>query len=810
MLLTFINRKGNTMKKFTISVIIGFLILISATVSIFAAEITLVSPGSEEIEIAPGRDFYVVGKINREGKSASSYPLNVKIELLNSKGEVVRSLTSRVAPDGITSAQYFMTDYDMGSAIEDPKGVNIIQYASPDIMFDGYDRDSIRYPYSKILVKDDYFAAVIYGGNTKGFDLLYQDDSENTLTDITAGRYILVVTALNKDNEEVARYQQILNFGNSSERIIACDDNAVREYAKSNNITLNNSIVGKWTPYNYINKANGFSYIIPMRYVTNVISEYGNGSTVNILINNIHTSDTDMNLKLGSVFASKSPKNYLYYNIGDKEVSFDFNGTSLKNIGEIVNHGSQNFVKVLRSETIDGINTYADFNSRDGFVLTEGKSSSFYGVFSPIVKTSVLSGTTYKITDEAAYVKVLITDKNGKTLYEEYVNPYMLKKDSKTASRYEFTFSVTPSNSLVGKEGCMMYAILCDSEKKELLSGDAIPIIVNNEGSFIGNYDESYWGKAFCDTINALGETPSGVTLNPDEHITRGDFAAMINRIYGYSVMQKATFSDLDENSIYYADCATAQTVGYMTGDEKGRVAAEDYISREQAMIILARISKAEPTDKIITFKDNDSISFWAKDYVDVMSSNGIVTGYDGYLNPQNRITVAEAAALIIKTFKWIYSPDAENTDAITDSSDSLSDAEISDTDFIGEITFESLYEFYSKNSVALSSIASYIQRNCPNGVYINKVGNGLEIRDYALGNYVTLSDDALNLITALSGKFAEFSIRYNPASEVAVHFVLGRDENGKTQGLTFTALEQVKNKELTNIDGNWFYFIQR
>ena len=248
-----------------------------------------------------------------------------------------------------------------------------------------------------------------------------------------------------------------------------------------------------------------------------------------------------------------------------------------------------------------------------------------------------------------------------------------------------------------------------------------------------------------------------------------------------------------------------------MTGDENGNIHAEELISREQAMIILARISKAKMGEKSVEFKDTEKISFWAKDYVDIMASNGIVSGFEGYLNPTNSITVAEATALIIKTYKWMYEGEIKNSDIVdSGNKEDFSGAEFTDTEFIGNFDYDSAKAFLKANADVFTRLTNHLTNNYIEGIYISRVGNGLEIRDYLIGNFIVLPDDVLNIVTKLSAHFAEFSIRYNPNSEDAVHYVLGRGEDGKLRGLTYTTLTEVKNKTLTHIDGNWYYYVQK
>ncbi|MBQ8758384.1 MAG: hypothetical protein IJZ20_01695, partial [Clostridia bacterium] len=360
------------MKKIFVSIAVLVCTMTMLAIAASAVEINLVAPFEEEIQIAPGRDFYVVGTIDRNGMTPASLPVNVQIDLLDSKGNTVRTLKSNISPDGLTSAQFFMTDYERGTAVNDDKGASLIKFTPPDIVFDGTDRDTIRLAHNKILVRENYFAAIIFGGASKGFDLLYTSADETPLSDITAGEYALIITTTDINGEVVATCRRVLNFGTDKERIVSFDNALIKDYAKKHNITVSNSIVGNWVPCDYIGKARGFSYTIQARFAENVSKEYSASEKVNILLYNLNPKDSKTNLKLGSSYASKAEKALLYYDIGEPDVKFNFNGTELSRKGEIVKQDENRFVEILRSETTNEEDIYADFNAKDGFVLTKG------------------------------------------------------------------------------------------------------------------------------------------------------------------------------------------------------------------------------------------------------------------------------------------------------------------------------------------------------------------------------------------------------------------------------------------------------
>lgn len=804
------------MKKSIICAITAVVILLACAFSVSATEINLCAPTEEEI--VPGRDFYVVGTIDREGISAQSEPLDIKIELINAKGDVIRSIQSNVSIDGLTAADYFLTDYEYATSYNDSKETFINKFTPPDIIYDGVDRDSIRLSHNKVVVKENYFAAIIFGGASKEFDLKYEDEHENALYDISEGEYELVITALNSDGEEVCRYQQILVFSSDSDRLITSE--SLNEYASENSMVLSNSIVGYWDPAAYINEnTNSFYYINPRRLLYNLTAEFSNSENVYIHLNNLNLSDVKTNLMFGSVYNEDSVSKplYLYYDIGESKVKFTFSGAAMEKNGELIKNDYSKFIAVNRVETSDesGENSYVDFSAEDGVLITEGNSNVFYGVYSPVINSSVLSGNTYKITNNVAYIKAAVVNENNKVVFEQSETAGLIKNNSSYTSRYEFAISITPNKEMLESDKLTLTFYAVDKDGNELFSSDGINVKAIEYGSFVTGYDETYWGKGFCDGVNLFGQSPSGVSLNPDEHITRGDFASLVNRLMGYSIPGSSKFSDLDKDSIFYDDCITAYQAGYMTGDEKGEINADSLISREQAMIILARISGAQKGDNEIEFKDSSLISFWAKDYVDIMCSTGIVSGFDGYINPQNNITVAEAAALIIKTIRWMYSDEAflpvgdGNNFVASDSSADLSIINVIQSGVISTPTEENISSFFSQNQEIFKAIKDYIVKNCTDGAYVGKVGNGLELRDYKWGSVLTFSADAVKIITDMGSCFSSFSIKYNPANSENLYFNFGKNREGKQIGIVYSQTGEDSGRKLIEISADWYYFIQ-
>ena len=148
-------------------------------------------------------------------------------------------------------------------------------------------------------------------------------------------------------------------------------------------------------------------------------------------------------------------------------------------------------------------------------------------------------------------------------------------------------------------------------------------------------------------------------TFRPDQPITRAEFAAYMVRGLGLRGQQSAlSFTDMSENDGYHDAAGTAVAYGLIRGYADGRFAGSEWITREQAMVIIARAmaltdlqgiaGDATEREILLRFTDAAQVSDWARRDVASSVRAGIVTGRDhGTLAPRDALTRAEAAVLI-------------------------------------------------------------------------------------------------------------------------------------------------------------------
>lgn len=143
---------------------------------------------------------------------------------------------------------------------------------------------------------------------------------------------------------------------------------------------------------------------------------------------------------------------------------------------------------------------------------------------------------------------------------------------------------------------------------------------------------------------------PDG-TIKPDTAITRAEFVTIVNKVYKKKDQNSTCdLSDVKTNDWFYTDVASAINSGYVTGYPDGTFGPNNYISRQEVAVALAKLIELNDNkqDVVSSFNDNSSIENWAKLSVNLVVSNKIMKGYpDGSFNPQRSITRAETLTVL-------------------------------------------------------------------------------------------------------------------------------------------------------------------
>lgn len=92
-------------------------------------------------------------------------------------------------------------------------------------------------------------------------------------------------------------------------------------------------------------------------------------------------------------------------------------------------------------------------------------------------------------------------------------------------------------------------------------------------------------------------------TFKPENPIKRCEFAALMNRTFGFVEKAEVNFSDIEGTEWFVEDIAKAVAAGYMKGDAEGTFRPDDPIARQEAALVLARIYELGDQGKKTSFQ---------------------------------------------------------------------------------------------------------------------------------------------------------------------------------------------------------------
>ena len=178
----------------------------------------------------------------------------------------------------------------------------------------------------------------------------------------------------------------------------------------------------------------------------------------------------------------------------------------------------------------------------------------------------------------------------------------------------------------------------------------------------LGDYMDVFESDWYYDTITratALGLLhgkgagifdPSGIT-------TRAQTAQVIYNIAAPgSIAYSDVFPDVAEGSWYAPAVLWAQREKIVLGYDDGLFRPDRGVSREDMITLLYRYAGSPKTSgrKLAEFRDNASISDYARQAMEWAVENGLILGYaeDGTIRPQSTTTRAEFATIAVRFYE--------------------------------------------------------------------------------------------------------------------------------------------------------------
>ncbi|UII55692.1 NlpC/P60 family protein [Cytobacillus spongiae] len=144
----------------------------------------------------------------------------------------------------------------------------------------------------------------------------------------------------------------------------------------------------------------------------------------------------------------------------------------------------------------------------------------------------------------------------------------------------------------------------------------------SSKGIKVDSLDSSYWGPKYVGAKRVLPEEP-----------------------------KQGEFTDLDKSHPAYQAIYTLSTSNIIAGFEDATFKPESPVTRGQAAAIMNRVLQAKPKN-LNAFKDVPTSSRFASDIAAIKEA-GIITGFkDGTFRPDEYMTRAEMAVIVKRAFK--------------------------------------------------------------------------------------------------------------------------------------------------------------
>lgn len=164
----------------------------------------------------------------------------------------------------------------------------------------------------------------------------------------------------------------------------------------------------------------------------------------------------------------------------------------------------------------------------------------------------------------------------------------------------------------------------------------------------------SNWAKGYIEKLVSRGIVNNTEKYNPDNNLTRAEFLKIAFNAAGWKTTGGATlFKDVAANAWYAPYVSLAVSKGIISSKNMN-FRPNDTISRAEAAKIIVGIFGGNTANKKITFTDVDASSDLAK-YIEAAKDLGFFSGQiiDGKLKfrPDHSITRAEIAKVIANAF---------------------------------------------------------------------------------------------------------------------------------------------------------------
>lgn len=173
-------------------------------------------------------------------------------------------------------------------------------------------------------------------------------------------------------------------------------------------------------------------------------------------------------------------------------------------------------------------------------------------------------------------------------------------------------------------------------------------VLVANVCAESFNDTNSHWAESSITRWSDLGIIMGYEgNFRPNDSITRGEVAVILDRIMGYEVLGANVFSDLDQN--FYTDSLLKANSAEIILGSNGEIRPKDSITRQEMAVMICRAMHFDTTGYSTTnFADDSSISSWAREAVAYLTEQNVLQGTpENNFAPLNNMTRAEVSTIL-------------------------------------------------------------------------------------------------------------------------------------------------------------------
>lgn len=209
-----------------------------------------------------------------------------------------------------------------------------------------------------------------------------------------------------------------------------------------------------------------------------------------------------------------------------------------------------------------------------------------------------------------------------------------------------------------------------DEKLVEYLPGDIHPTV---EG-----YDaiaEVFWEQILEDITKSLSGMPNDIrghwaeenvikyvekgmvrgyedgSFKPDNPISRAEFVTIINNHLNLTDVAEIEFTDISEKAWYKTELQKAVEGGYVSGYADGTFRPDQFISRQESAVIVAKIMGFDLKaggNEVDRFDDGKNIPAWGLGSMNALVRNGILNGYpDNTIRCDGKLTRGEVLSIL-------------------------------------------------------------------------------------------------------------------------------------------------------------------